>query len=456
MLISITLIISSFLTAEADIYERPNKHVIISFDTAIPDFATELRNRSLMENSLQSVLNKIELTEDDYISLVNFGISQKSKNLRELSRSIKDKNGKPMTWLPYTTLSSILSMGKSWQNMIDEQGISYTARDQSAFSILTGSKAYTLLSQRNKAKDDKIAGETYLIMVTDDNYNGCDDINKEFSLMYAPYLSQNEFLEQCREVAKYYNFYYEKALSNEKISVKGNKTYKAMVYKVLPSSNMALSSVVDYPANLGLKRVKGGYKLDFDFQCADGDYLIRKFEVSYKGKKGDKYADCYTYDSKADKYEDNAQHISLLIPHSHIQGNKLDVDMKVWLQQTDNIYGSAMLNPNSEDFSRLNVSTSLNIKNEAKALGYIPIPDIFWIGNNVTTQVQIWNLIWVFVIIILLYLLYRHLVKKFSRYVPDNSEITMYMREAPKQSAEASSSQNNSRRKNKKKKKNKT
>lgn len=308
-------------------------------------------------------------------------------------------------------------MGK-WEEMYTKQGVDFTKRDKSAFSLLTGSKPYTLLSQR-QSEGGKTASETYMVLVTDDNYNGCDDINKEFSQMGAPFLDAKEFLDQCREVARNYNFYYEPKISNDNIASGQEKTLKVMVFSVVPASGMALSSVVDFPANFGLHRVPGGYLMEFDLDVVDKYYDVVRFDLSIIDKKGEKH----TATSMMSDTINGRRSISLSVPFSAISSSKLEVEAQGWLVQKDTVYGAAMLNPNSKDFSRLSVKTTLPLTDNVKAFGFVPIP--FWFGDNGDRQISIWNTIYGVTLILLLFWCVRKMIKKMSVYHPKNSAISI-------------------------------
>lgn len=411
------LLLGTSLEAGADIYTRPNKHVIISFDTAIPGYSDYVKDKKFVERHLSPVIDALQLTSEDYLSLVNFGISSQSKNLFEIGRTMKGTDGITLSWVPYTSLHDLLSMGK-WEEMYAHQGVDFTKRDKSAFSLLTGSKTYTLLSQR-QTEGGKTASETYMVLVTDDNYNGCDDINKEFSQMGAPFLDAKEFLDQCREVARNYNFYYEPKLSNDNIASGQEKTLKVMVFSVVPASGMALSSVVDFPANFGLHRVPDGYMMKFDIDVVDECYDVVRFDLCYTDKKGEKH----TATSTTSDTKNGSRSISLNVPFSSVSGSELEVEARGWLVQKDTVYGAAMLNPNSKDFSRLSVKTALPLSDNVKAFGFMPIP--FWFGRNGDSQISIWNTIYGITLLLLLFWCVRKMIKKMSVYRPQNSAISI-------------------------------
>lgn len=95
--IVVILLLGTSLEVGADIYTRPNKHVIISFDTAIPGYTDYVKNEKFVESHLQPLFDALQLTSEDYLSLVNFGISSQSKDLSEIGRTMKDSVGKTLS-----------------------------------------------------------------------------------------------------------------------------------------------------------------------------------------------------------------------------------------------------------------------------------------------------------------------------------------------------------------------
>ena len=390
------------------------KHVIIAFD----DFIFNQFNNALLDGyfvrlNVSKALRNLNLSEGDYYSLVNFSISAYKHDINELVRPIKDSNGKEIVWRPFKSADDVFAQN-TWGNMIVAQGRDYVG--SGAFSLLTGAKAYSLTSVPSNGRS--LVNRTYLLMVTDDNYNGNDDYNKEFSTLKYENpnckLSYEAFANHCREVSLFYKFIYNRKYN---IQQSGERSYDVHVYDVNPQSQIALPSVVNYPANLGLAQVNGGYRLKFDFSSASHDYIIKKFQVVYFDCDGNEHITEYAKDTTA----------VIDIPNTELRSvDSLKVLLRGWMLQNDKLYGGVLLSPDDPLLQRLNVSLKLQLKNEALLFGVIPIPPLLWSFTDSTTKaVTVWSVISILLLVLFMWWLVRKLVYLNTTYRPNNKHIVI-------------------------------
>lgn len=389
-----------------------SKHVIIAFDDfVLPQFSNALLDGYGVRENIRKALSDLGLREGDYYSLVNFSISAYNDDINDLVRPIKDSEGNDISWRPFKSIDDVFKQN-SWNDMIVVQGRNYVG--SGAFSLLTGAKAYSLTSLRNN--DGHYVNRTYLLMVTDDNYNGNDDYNKEFStLRYENIdckLSQEAFTNHCREVNLYYKFLYKEKYNIQK---SGERSYDVHVYDVNPQSQVALPSVVNYPANLGLVQINGGYRLNFNFSAASQDYIIKKFQVVYFDCLGNEHVRDYASDSTA------------VIDISNVEigsEDSLKVLLRGWMLQNDKLYGGLLLSPDDPLLQRLHVSLKLELKNDALLFGIIPLPSALWFFTDSTTiAVTVWSVIAILLLVLFMWWLVRRLIYKNTTYHPDNDHI---------------------------------
>lgn len=388
------------------------KHVIIAIDDFIlPQFRNNLFNGSLIKSKIGRALRDLGLRDGDYYSLVNFSISAYNDDINELVRPIKDYKGNELVWRPFKSTEDIFSQNK-WTNMIIVQGRDYVGRG--AFSLLTGAKAYSLSTVPSKG--GKMVNRTYLLMVTDDNYNGNDDYNKEFSTLWYENpncrLSKTAFTNHCRDVNLFYKFLYNKKYN---IASSGERSYDIHVYDVNPQSYVALPSVVNYPANLGLTQINGGYRLNFDFSAVSQDYIIQKMQVIYYDYKDKEHITEFANDTT----------VIINIPNSDIgREDSLKILLRGWIQQNDKLYGGILLSPDDPLSHRLNVSIKLGLKNEAQLFGIIPIPSLLWsFTDNTNVAVTVWSVISILFLIFFMWWLVRKLIFDNTTYRPNNNQI---------------------------------
>lgn len=393
-----------------------NKHIIISLDNALSSkYETVLCDQNRIKQAIAKITVDLDLKEGDYYSFVNFGINEYAEDISQLARPIKDAQGKLIVWREFKSVEDMFAQGKSWYDMVLTQGINEINYMGRQFSLLTGAKAYSL-SCIPKQKGKKMANKTYLVMITDDQYNGNNDQNTEFNTMYNTRMSKQEFLTHCRNVAKYYNFHFSHSVLIDHTLSAG---YEAFLYEVIPSSSYALGTVVNYPANLGLCRVKGGYRLQFPFETVSNEFLIRCFglhTITYKdGKRVRNIHYFYPQDKEA----------SVLVPIDAVS-DRLEVEMEGWILQNDSIYGGVLLSPNDPLFSRLHIRQVLTPTNEAKIYGLLPIPDGLWLfTDNCQTAIITWDIICLLVLIAVICFIAYLIFNRLTAYKPNNNIIRL-------------------------------
>lgn len=391
-----------------------SKHVIIAFDDfVLPQFSNALLDGFIVREKIRKALHDLGLKKGDYYSLVNFSISAYDNDINNLVRPIKDSKGNKITWRPFES-ADVLFKQNSWNDMIVNQGRNHVG--WGAFSLLTGAKAYSLTTL--PSSEGCYVNRTYLLMVTDDNYNGNDDYNKEFSTLWYENpnckLSNDAFTNHCREVNLFYKFLYNRRYNIQK---SGERSYDVHVYDVNPQSQVALPSVVNYPANLGITQINGGYRLKFDFSSASQDYILKKFQIIYYDRYGKEHTSEYTSETTA----------IIDIHNNEINSeDSLKVLLRGWMLQNDKLYGGLLLSPDDPLLQRLNVSLKLELKNEAILFGAIPIPSVLWFfTDSATIAVTTWSIIAILLLVLFMWWLVRKLVYENTTYRPNNDQIVI-------------------------------
>lgn len=398
-------------------YDTINKHIIIAFDNSFSyaPYRNALKDKQRIKSAISKLIVDMQLQKGDYYSLVNFGISAKADSISKLARPIVDRHGEKIVWREFESFDDIFAQN-NWLNMVDTQGISQINRsyDDSPFSLLTGAKAYSI-SCLPQQGEKKMACKTYLVMITDDLYNGNDDQNKEFDQMkqFGTRMSKTEFLNRCYEVAKYFNFRYNKSVVIDNSYATGD--LQAILFEVVPTMSVSLNSVIDYPANMGLTRVNGGYRLKFDFQSVSDIHKLKRLVLGIIDSHGKR---------KNYVYKGNGK-VEIMLPMSDFQDSVV-VEMSSWLLQVDGVYNGALLSPKDKEFQRLHVSLTHTLKNEVYLFGLWPIPDGMWsFTDDWHEAVIIWSLLSLLLVVILMWCFVRWLVRINTTYIPDNKKITI-------------------------------
>lgn len=383
-----------------------NSHVIIAFDAALPSAYNTIPNHSPAFNrQIRRALEYVGIHQGDYYSFVNFVLGDASLDLNAFAQT-SIMGGTDMAWQTFTDYEELFSHG-SWNFIF----LGRSRVQGRPFSILTGAKPYSLRALHGK-NDTRYSNKTYLLMVTDDQYNGNNDINTEFRQL-GPEMSRHQpaFLEFCRQVSSKYQFNFKKEFI---IDAYLSAPYKVIVFEVTPMSSFSLNSVVDYPAMLGLKRTRAGYKLHFAYKCLDKAYKMQKLQISYIKRNGDLFSENY-YGSSG----------TVDVIMRDIPADSVDVTLKGWLQYDDGVYGGVVESPLDENFERLSYTTTLPLGKEEKVLGIIPLPDILWwfFPNDLSKAVLIWDVIVALIIIITIIVFAIKAFDRWTKYEPKNDQI---------------------------------
>ena len=393
--------------------ETIRKHMIIAVDR-YPDKGKNYKKTleetpQLIINSISKLANNIGMTKSDYVSMVIFSLGTKDSSLDKYA-TCGIVNGKQLLWNKYTSFSDIFGAGnKNWNSIIDSH-----ENDGSPFSMLTGAQMYSFKACKN---NEYLANKTYLLMVTDNQYNGNGDVDAEFVHFMQQGASRNlkreEFRNTCISIAQDYNFIY---VCDETVIDHNMYPYKVTLFEVRPSSSFSLNTVVNYPANLGLKRIKGGYVISFEYQLTSKDYELSRFDVEIHHSNDDnkEKATCY-----------NGNLVECRVNSSDIRGDSIVITLKGWLHKLDKTYNSAMLNPYDPAFSNLSITQTLPLKDEYKIFGMLPLYDFFWwwYPNDLHMAVLLWEAILMPILILLVLAIGYYLLLKVTRYEPTDSSI---------------------------------
>lgn len=402
--------------AMAQTTDSLRRHVIIAFDSALqPVNSQALANQNATIANIKKLLDAEfsadPLRETDIVSVVQFGIGANASSLRQMIQPVTGTNGKPMVRIPFRQLDKLLGFHDWFEKVYKTRNSKF---DGEPYSILSGSKPYTLLALRSE-NPKEAANKVYLVMVTDERYNNQDDFRKEFEGFIVntgnKKLSKKEFDKTCANVNGLYSFNF----VNES-PVWGDGILKALLFEVAPSAMPSLSSL-DFPATLGLNRCHGGYELDFDVKSVDNLVSLERFDVEVAKKDG-------TFQRAT---ADKNGHIHLKVSSSDVNPDSIHVRLLAWARQTGGVFDALTVSPldyteNSKGV-RLRSDRTLTYKEDAHIFG-IRMPDWMWfLPVEARTMATIWMVLIVFIIIALVTKWIMRYYKRNSVYRPENKEI---------------------------------
>ena len=397
------LFLSSYVPfIKAQTGKELRKHVIIALDRYPGKYP--LTDASKMVPRLNEILDDILSSEQDYVSVVNYSLGINDSTFNKYTTCT-------VNWSPSKVF--FVTMANYWPEVAYLQHSNKGA----PCSMITGSKYYSFRALYDK-NEGKGANRTYLLQVTDGVFNGDNDYQTEFQRGYKGIngiLDYAEFRETIISITENYHF---KLL--KEYPIKGE--YKAILFEVTPNQT-TLNSVLNYPAYLGIHRVRGGYRIEFDYNNVTVDsqnphsgYKLHRLEISPK-KNGEVI--------KTEAFTKDACHVSIDIDGDDVSGDTLQVEMRAWLEPKDDIYSGLIMNPYDENFKNLNVNLSLPLDNDPKIFGVIPLYDFmwWWYPNDILYAVYIWDIIIVFIVLVLVVYTSYRIYNSITRYNPKNEDI---------------------------------
>lgn len=410
------------ISAQSDSILR--KHIIIAFDNALP----ETYKNYLLSSGPAIVTNADRLLRNnnampqtgDYISVVNFAMGADNESLNDFAKPSIDSGNREIAWREFNGWDNIFS--DDWDNIVYNQGINRSRG--SKYSLLSGAKAFAVRSLLGKNIDSDInhiyANRTYLLLVSDDFHNGNDNFMKEFQVFkgMGARADEKEFRGVCNEFARNY---IAELIAETPIATSGQLPYRLMLYEIRPSATTSLAGVVNYPASLNLKRVPGGYLMDFDAASVDNLYALLKLQVDVATITGD------TITCVADaKSPGETLHINLQVDKDDLDPDNVPVTVRGWLLQNDSIYNAYLWNPYDVYASRLTTHATLRCNDKGSVFG-IALPDTMWwfYRDDIRMAAFLWEVIFVMLIVIAVVAVIIILNKRSLRYTPLNSEFSI-------------------------------
>ena len=409
------------LGSQAQLSKTPNKHFIIALDYALPKPYSDFMESPRMLDSINKVLVENGYNgETDYVSFLKYSFN--SSSFASFIRPVYDLSGSELLWHRFQSNSSMFENLK-------------LQRADCNYSFQSGAKQY-LMSALQRKDESLSANETILLMITDEKCNGTDDsyTNEWKNITSTAYNGENRFnkpqdslvYKQIELVNGYFNF---RRYEKQKVltSSKGGNPYEVVFYSVEPRIRPSLFNTLDLPAQLPLRRVRGGYRLELDVHETTSDYKLVKLEV---------YANNYEAQTA---YSSSVGRIDTKILSKYLS-NGDSITLKAWIRYNDGIYNAAVLNPYSVDFGRgLTLKQQVRLNDDASILGLIPLYDFmwWWFPNDIQRAIEIWDVLLILIAIALLVYVQRTLSKKIGLYIPSNSDISMNIKSSRNSESES-------------------
>lgn len=345
---------------------------------------------SSISSSIYSILSHNEVNPD-YVSGVLYGIEDNAPTPTGFSKLAKE---------PETAKNSYVELLETLHSQIPSGTF---------YSITSFAKPYSLMALKGKQS----ANRTFMVIITDGEYNGNDDYYGEASYV------KNKFTEKGkkqfkREIKSVQTNYFCQFIDQRNI----NGGY-IQLYEFIPLQQyFALESVLNFPHDIVAERKKGKYQVKFPIiAIKNNDYKIERLVVTVSNEES-KNDVIYKEEVTPNK------ELIINIPNNKI--SNANIEVKAWVRLCDGIYENTILHPEGSKLQGANgLSRKFNIKLEedAKILGVLPLPDFlfylsFWTSSQ-STAANSWA--WILILIaiaVIVYILYKSNI-----YKPDTKEI---------------------------------
>jgi hypothetical protein len=371
--------------------EKKN-HVIISFDLKSDIMMNKRRDYTIKQ--VKEVLPQILKTNginSGYVSLQTFSASENAENLDDYIIELK---------APFTEFSNISIVLDNLQSS-DFSGI----MPEYGYSLLTVARPYSLLKFKEQ-KNEILIDRTFLVLITDNHFNGNDNYKKELDDASPNGIRKNEAVKKsimANMNSIQQNYFYE--LIDEKTINRVNNIYYAVkasisLYEVIPLQQyFSVESVLDFPHTITATRTKDGYKATFKINQLENP--------NYRFISSEAFLPVDGYNEK--RHVKLNQNEIFDIPESLVEQvgeDNISIDFRTWVQLIDNVYNHTILSPDGDKLQGaegLNRSIKIKLEEDAKILGFIPLTDglydiSFW-TNDQSVAAATWGVIFILILL---------------------------------------------------------
>lgn len=345
---------------------------------------------SSISSSIYSILSHNDV-KPDYVSGVLYGIEDGASTPTGFSKLIIE---------PETAKNSYVGLLETLRSQIP-YGTFY--------SITSFAKPYSLMALKGKQNTNR----TFMVIITDGEYNGNDDYYGEASYV------KNKFTDEGKKQFKHEIKSVQTNYFCQFIDQRNIDGGYIQLYEFIPLQQyFALESVLNFPHDIVAERKKGAYQLKFPLVAIkNDDYKIVRLVVTVsngESENGIIYKEEVTPNRE----------LIINIPNDKISGANIEV--KAWVRLCDGIYDNTILHPEGSKLQGaegLSRKFDIKLEENAEILGVLPLPDFlfylsFWTSSQ-TTAANSWA--WILILIaiaVIVYILYKSNI-----YKPDTKEI---------------------------------
>lgn len=414
---SMLLIFCMMMSFTSFATELPN-HYIIAFDRSIPRYRQYYESSEILKKLNTTLLENNFNYKRDYISIVGYTMEYGNPSIDRYVRAYIG-NDKPIIWhkLGGNNISELFLNWPIGQPELDYSNLPYGSMQSLA-------KPYSVIETRNQESFNVLANRTFLYMVTDEEVNGVDDnYQQEWKRAYeCPGSNYSKFnsisddvfstLQMFNEEFKFLQIQLNRDNSTvDKIPISTDGVYKIVPYEVVSVDRPSVYAITNIPSPLPLKRVRGGFVLKFNSHSLSQKYIISNINI-------------LDSDDQLLGMTDSGE-LDIFLPSEKIsEGDTISLTLTVILK--DGFYDGLIISPTNARYQDgMVVNQVVEIQNEAKIFGVIPLLDIFWwwFPDDIFSAVMIWDLLILLILIFIVGCIFYRCFVRINTYSPANDKI---------------------------------
>lgn len=368
-ILTLLTVISIFPFASA--YERGQvrRHFIIAVDQALPVKFQELKRSVSTATVLEEIMKESGMQPGDYLSVVPYYFNMQNPNPATMAKVAKI-GGETFSWKEIADGHPL----KDWQTL------TFNASDAagSIGSMQSIAKEYAIGAVE---ADNEFADITYLLMLTDNRFQGSDNYKKEWAA--CSFYNPERYKALEGEVFDYVDTTHDNLKITRKrvreiFKMPGSDPYGVYIYEIEPAAKPGVRALTDIPAQLPFERVRGGYKVTFNATSVNPEYELLGIRV----KAGD-----------FDKIYSGGE-VDAFINDDEIRVGRDSIIVEADMRFLDHTYGGirqCAVNPAWRKLMRVSNISSHGA--EPKVLGLVALPEKMWppFTDSIKGAVTVWN-----------------------------------------------------------------
>ncbi|MDH6341906.1 hypothetical protein M2480_000569 [Parabacteroides sp. PFB2-12] len=364
------------------------------------------------------------LTTGDYYSCVAFRAEVLHNTLDHFVQPIVYQDQPVVFWNGRDHKDFSKRVSNDWRNWL--RSSPFQSPDNASFSLLTVAKPYCL-HYFSGVPEKKEINRTFMIVVTDRTFNG-DMYNEILNLQqfnihnHLTGIKDDDVYPICYAVNQ---SYFIRHIKTEAIRHNGNAWSNPQgyvdLYEFVPlQKNFQLATVLDLPAHLKARRVRGNkYACDLSLSNRrHPSYMPVRLEASLDSTLLKRWNENELPETTTYTFEVESSNRPKTL---HLKG---------WVRLIDDVYNTTLLSPSpraTEEAGRDGLHVAFEIAYEPKAkVFFLPMPDIMWFSffpDDQATAALVWELIIGFLLLVATVILVIYLFNKNQYFTPSVDEI---------------------------------